>query len=69
MTCLRRHNHLTRDTHPVEVYQITMWEVYDEVTARVIATFECRVEAEAYAATINGTQTPDDTSKECCQNG
>lgn len=69
MTCNRRRG--TGKYEAVEVYPVQMYEVYCGSTARVIATFECRKEAERYANTINAAngRAVIETSKHerCCQ--
>jgi hypothetical protein len=69
--CLRRR--MPCRPHPVEVHPLQMWEIYCPTTARVIATFECRKEAEAYANTVNTNNghPAETTSKHerCCQDG
>lgn len=58
---------------PVTVEPLQVWEIYCPNTARVIATFECRKEAEAYANTINTNNghRAETTNKHerCCQDG
>jgi len=56
---------------PLEVYEVTVYEVHDPNKAQNVATFTNRGEAEAYAATINsyaGLTTPA-TIKEDNNNG
>ena len=46
---------------PLEVYEVTLYEVHDPNKAQNVATFTSRGEAEAYAASINsyaGLTTP-----------
>jgi len=46
---------------PLEVYEVTVYEVHDPNKAQNVATFTSRGEAEAYAASINsyaGLTTP-----------